>query len=241
MIRIKDTNSAAEFLAQQGLLADLDIDDDGQVVEQRTCNRCCGRGFYSIGVCFECNNVKERRSWVVRTPIITYARKVKTANAAKERRRQASKRDHERSLERQRTWCEDNGHGRITFEEKRAKQQLKWEEAQKARAARSSHVGEIKKRDTFTLRIERIIDLGTSSFGWQEVHSDLVKMTTLDGHAVTWITSSGVPEEFVKGALLRVKATPKTHDEYKGEKQTKVTRCKLVEVIESGKDEEQVA
>ncbi len=241
MIRIKDTNSAAEFLAQQGLLADLDISEDGKVVEERTCNRCCGRGFYSIGVCFECNNVKERRSWTVSTPIIQYARKVKTANAAKERRRQASKKNHEQSLERQRNWCDENGHGRITFDEKRASQQLKWEAAQEARAARSSHVGELGKRDTFTLRVERIIDLGVSSYGWDGSHSYLVKMTDEEGMAVTWITSSVVPEAFVKGALLKVKATPKTHDEYKGEKQTKVSRCKLVTVIDSGKAIEEVA
>lgn len=47
-----------------------------------------------------------------------------------------------------------------------------------------------------------------------------------DGYTFTWFTSKDL-EELEKGDIVTLKGTIKEHKEYKGYKQTVVTRCKI--------------
>lgn len=118
---IKTAEQAKAYLASIDHTYKL---EDGKVVQTQSCRRCGGSGMYSHyhGVCFECGGVRSR--WLVHTPIVAYAKKVRRrelelARKAKKAAERAAKRE-ERKLEGQRDWCEANGFGRVTFKEKDA-------------------------------------------------------------------------------------------------------------------------
>lgn len=50
-----------------------------------------------------------------------------------------------------------------------------------------------------------------------------------DGNKLIWKTSAGFPEAVENGKMIKIKATVKDHSEYKGEKQTVLTRVKMIQ------------
>ncbi len=82
--------------------------------------------------------------------------------------------------------------------------------------AASKHVGVIGKRQDFTLTVERIADI-TTDFGPLHIHT----MRDAAGNAVIWKTGS---RRLEVGTTVTGGATPKAHTEYRGEKQTELTR-----------------
>lgn len=101
-------------------------------------------------------------------------------------------------------------------------QRAKSRAAEAAAAADSQHVGTIRKRETFTgmkVIFSRVFD---GYYGERQ----LVKFVDPDGNIlVWWNTGSANPQV---DQTYDVTATPKSHDEYQGVKQTTLTRCKLV-------------
>lgn len=100
------------------------------VVENNSCHRCGGSGntghfWVNGGTCFACGGNGDKRK--VRTSVKKYASKrkaKKTADARREKARIKKAADIEaRRLEGELKWCEDNGHGRITFAELNAKRE----------------------------------------------------------------------------------------------------------------------
>lgn len=87
------------------------------------------------------------------------------------------------------------------------------------RAARpvSVHVGTVGKRETFDATLERVFSFETQ-YGTSHVH----KFRTDDGAVLVWKTGSA----FLETGRYRVTGTIKAHDEYKGEAQTILTRCR---------------
>lgn len=84
----------------------------------------------------------------------------------------------------------------------------------------NEYVGEIKKRQIWTgLTVEAIIPIG-SHYGVSRLH----KMRDPEGHLLVWFASNFEAEP---GDVLSGKGTVKEHKEYKGEKQTVLTRCKF--------------
>lgn len=92
--------------------------------------------------------------------------------------------------------------------------------ARAKRAANSEHIGAVKERLTVDVTIESIHDC-ESDWGTTHIH----KMIDSAGNALTWFSSS---KRLTVGQAYTMKATVKKHDEYRGEKQTVVTRCKQV-------------
>ncbi len=81
----------------------------------------------------------------------------------------------------------------------------------------SNHVGTVGKREEFTIRVLRSVPI-ESEYG----SSYLYIMEDEAGNRLTWFSSTGnleASEDFIK-----VRATVKGHDDYKGQKQTKLTR-----------------
>lgn len=81
----------------------------------------------------------------------------------------------------------------------------------------SNHIGTIGKRDIFELRVNKIITCSTK-FGYSYLNS----MEDKDGNVVIWFSSQNVLEE---GKEYFVKGTVKEHKEFKGIKQTILSRC----------------
>ena len=85
-------------------------------------------------------------------------------------------------------------------------------------------VGEIKKRQEFTLTIEKTYSVN-SFYGIMRI----IKMRDKNGNILVWKTGTGFPEYINTESAIKVKATVKEHTTYNGIKQTAVTRVTIME------------
>lgn len=99
------------------------------------------------------------------------------------------------------------------------REQAKAQEVATPAAKPSSFVGTIGERRSFTVMVERVLDRA-SDFGITHIH----KLIDGEGNEYTWFASS---ECLNQGQTYTLKATVKAHDEYKGKKQTTITRAKV--------------
>ena len=88
-------------------------------------------------------------------------------------------------------------------------------------AAGSVHVGTVGKRAIWDLVVERIADVKTE-YGMLHIHT----MRDASGNALIWKTASQRLEVHAK---IKVRGTVKRHSEYKGEKQTELARCNVMD------------
>lgn len=102
-------------------------------------------------------------------------------------------------------------------------------EVEKAKKVETKYFGEVGKRYK-----DKVIDSVTLVTSWETQwgYTGIYKIILEDGSVLTWKTNNGLylnrNEEFDK-----ISFTVKEHKEYKGEKQTEVTRCKVtVKVVE---------
>lgn len=95
--------------------------------------------------------------------------------------------------------------------------------APKQETKESNFVGDVKQRlKGLTLILDRIIYLGGGYYGSSYLH--LFKDS--DGNAFSWVTGNKLM--IVEGTTITVDATVKQHKEYKGTKQTVLTRAKMI-------------
>lgn len=183
------------------------------------CDRCGGDGVYKwgaiingnpqyIGTCFKC----EGRGRVIETVIERtpeYQAKLDARRAEKQKERQAKFEAEFAAREAQR----------------RAEQEA--EEARiKAQKAISQYVGEIGARVEFKGTYVRTASWEQKSFRGYGVDTMYIHtFKDANGNVFTWKTQSGVNLEY--GENVVVKGTVKNHSEYKDEKQTEITRCKV--------------
>jgi hypothetical protein len=95
-------------------------------------------------------------------------------------------------------------------------------ERQKEREAEgraSEHVGEVKERIEFEAEVIGVY--GTEGFYG---HTDIVKFKDADRNMFTWFASDYTDLE--RGDRMTIKGTVKKHDEFRGVKQTVLTRCR---------------
>jgi hypothetical protein len=90
--------------------------------------------------------------------------------------------------------------------------------------AASQWVGEVGKRQVFDLTLVDIKNLGDNAWGGCSV---LHRFKDTDGNIFTWFASKEAVGEV--GQTLKLKATIKKHEDYKGMKQTLISRCTVVE------------
>lgn len=90
----------------------------------------------------------------------------------------------------------------------------------------SKHVGEVKARLGFDLVVERVIETATE---WGALH--ILVMRDHENNLIVWKTGAASAQP---GDRLRIKGTVKRHADFKGEKQTELTRCEVVERILAG-------
>ena len=92
---------------------------------------------------------------------------------------------------------------------------------EREQAAVSEHIGEVKQRITTEVTV-----LDTKWIETQYGGSMLVKMVTPEGNRLAWFASN--PPDCVEiGAQLNLTGTVKDHKEFRGAKETNLTRCKV--------------
>lgn len=85
----------------------------------------------------------------------------------------------------------------------------------------SEHVGAVKERIEFEAEVTGVY--GTEGFYG---HTDIVKFKDADNNQFTWFASDYTNLE--RGDRMSIKGTVKKHEDYKGVKQTVLTRCKYL-------------
>lgn len=197
------------------------------------CDRCGGRGYYAIavhnmqpvlsphdgGVCWKCHGAgKVRSKWIERTP--EYQAKLDAKRRAKREAEQA-KWDAEKAKI-------DAERARLEAKEK-AEQEAREAEI-RARKALSQYVGQVGDKVEIQATYVHTGSWEQKSFfkgyGTDTFYAHTFKDS--DGNVLTWKTQKSLALTY--GDLVKVKGAIKKHTEYKGEKQTELTRCKVEEV-----------
>ncbi len=199
-----------------------------------TCGRCQGRGWYAVGVnshgeliasgydqgvCWECHGTgKVRIKWIERTP--EYQAKLDARRAAKAEAKAAQyRKEYEEKM-------------RKEAEEQAAK------EAEEARIkAISQYQGEVGQKITVDI-VEYHSAMFETHFGYRTQTNYIHIMKDANGNVYTWKTQNSMCYEILgkdgwhwipidEAEAFTIKGTVKDHSEYKGEKQTVLTRCKV--------------
>lgn len=110
--------------------------------------------------------------------------------------------------------------------EREAERRLREEQRRKelAEGKKSVFVGEVGKRITVNVSSCKVVTSWTSCFdGRHETTTYMYRFTDEDGNIFIWKTASDFDEESVK----EIAGTVKEHSEFRGIKQTVLTRCKV--------------
>lgn len=188
------------------------------------CDRCGGSGIYVwgaiingvpqyAGTCFKCMGVgKVHSKWIERTP--EYQAKLDAKRKAKWEAQQAK-------------WEAEQA-------EREAKEKAEQEAKEamiKAMKAISQYVGQIGDKVEIKGTYIRSGSWEQKSFsGWGTDTMYIHTFKDSDGNVFTWKTQKGLSLNY--GEMVNVKGTIKNHSEYKDEKQTELTRCKVTVVGE---------
>lgn len=98
---------------------------------------------------------------------------------------------------------------------------------QRATQPVSAHFGTVGKREVYTLKVERVHRMTFEGFHGNTV-LELYSMLDANGNIAVWRTAEGALEV---GKTYQLKGTVKAHGEWKGMKQTTLTRCKVMSII----------
>lgn len=196
------------------------------------CDRCNGKGVYIIGVCnghpvlspvdsgicFKCmGRGKVEGKWKEYTP--EYEAKLEARRKAKSEAKQKEFQAEYARIEAERK----------AKEEAEQKEREAKEAEEKARKAKSNYIGSIGGKVDTQVILERAAWFEIPSFGGYGTDRMYIYTFRDDGgNAMVWKTTKGIM--FEGGELVRLKGTIKEHSEYKDEKQTVLTRCKVEKV-----------
>lgn len=196
---------------------------EGEIV----CDRCSGRGWFAIGVnngqlipshvdnavCWKCHGKGNVHSkWIERTP--EYQAKLDAKRQAKAEAQAAEHEKQRKELEAKKAAEEEAERLAKEVEESRIK----------AQKSISQFTGTVGERITTSATFDHSAWY-TVKFGWSEDTMYIHTFKDPDGNVLIWKTTKGL--NLNEGVQVQLTGTVKEHTEYKDEKQTVLTRCKI--------------
>lgn len=215
-------------MERQGTLIRVDKNGTKYYVGYEACDRCGGLGYadkwYFTGkTCYKCGGSgKQPASWKEYTP--EYEKKLEERRA---KRRAKWLEEHKEELEAQEREREERRQKEEAERKAREEAERLEQERIEAQKLKSRYVGEIGERITleavyeFTAWFERKPFAG---YGTETVY--IINFRAGDDKLI-WMTTKGVPQNLNVGDTIRLIGTVKEHREYKGEKQTSLSRCRI--------------
>ena len=100
-------------------------------------------------------------------------------------------------------------------------EKIEFQKKEKELKAKSNFYGNIKDKIEKELTLQKVFTFETD-FGLCHIY----KFVDVEGNIFVWKTSKYIAKE--EGEAVKVKGTIKEHNEYRGEKQTVLTRCKII-------------
>lgn len=184
-----------------------------------TCDRCGGVGGadqwqYTGYTCYKCGGTgKVFAKWIERTP--EYEAKLIAKRKAKLEAKQAEQAEEIR---------------KIQMEQERLQKEQEAKEALiKAQKAVSQYVGAVGAKIVTEAVFEHTATVHFR-MGWMEQTMHIHSFRDSDGNLLVWKTSSNGLWDLEEGCKVKITATVKEHAEYRDEKQTVLTRCKIVKI-----------
>lgn len=224
--RITNTASAQAYLESIREWPPAGLQLDGETVHTpNPCYRCGGTGWFRCqrwpdgGRCFKCLGAHTLDRKRVDT-LVHFARRRKASLLARAKADAKREAQHQAHLAKQR---DITGTGE-TFDERHARLAREREAARAAERAASAWVGKVGDR----IELEVTVLFTAEGRGGQWGPSTVVKCKDDSGNLLVWFASGSWHIE--PGSRCKVRGTVKAHDEYRGGKQTVMTRCKLVEI-----------
>lgn len=236
---IRTPADALAYLADVGISLDSleTVERDGKtyVCESAACTKCGGTGYGPWqpdgGRCYSCGGT-DTRGRVVRRSLVRFAQQEKRRRAAQRRREADREARAEAQLERQREWCESNGHGRITFAELDDRRAAHREAQRRADAEASDWIGSVGERIEIRATIEAIPT-------WQTAYGrTYCYLLRCGDNRVVWYASSQMVVSQDSGSraaevgdVVALRCTVKAHDVRDDVRQTVVTRAKATSLV----------
>lgn len=180
------------------------------------CDRCGGQGgatqWNNTGyTCWKCGGSGQIfMKWIERTP--EYEAKLAARRAAKIKAQMAAQEEQRKAYE-------------AKMEAERLRKEAE-EAAIKAQKAISQHVGQVGDKIDITATYDHSAWFDFK-LGWTTETMYIHTFKDPDGNTLVWKTSSNSLPELDEGDKVQIKGTIKEHNEYKDEKQTVLTRCKI--------------
>lgn len=181
-----------------------------------TCDRCGGQGTSEAWkmtgwTCYKCGGSgKVFAKWIERTP--EYQAKLDAKRKAKMEAQMAEAKAQQEEMQK-------------AYEQQKLEEEA--EEARiKAQKAISQFVGQIGDKIEIKATFDHTAWF-TAQFGWSEETVYIHTFKDANGNVLTWKTSSNSLGNLNEGDEVNLKGTIKDHTEYKDEKQTVLTRCKV--------------
>lgn len=94
----------------------------------------------------------------------------------------------------------------------------------KQEAMISKHIGKPGERITISVQSVKCLSSWESTYGYYPTTTYLYKIVDTEGNVFTWKTSNSIDEDNIPQTMV---GTVKEHTEFRGVKQTVLTRCKL--------------
>ena len=201
------------------------------------CWKCNGSGWYSwgpngcySGVCFACEGRGKR---LIKSKEYTPEHEAKLM-AQREKRR----------LKRAAEWEQQNAERQKEIDERNRKQAEREAEWQRQKAL-SNYVGEVGEKIELVVTVSFETEYEVPSFrgyGTRLVH--IYSLKDDNGNTLVWKTGGYLRKESVdelghiatffaqKNDKVKIAATVKNHSDYKNEKQTELSRVKIVDIID---------
>ncbi len=201
------------------------------------CDRCNGEGIFFIGVCnghlvpshvdqgicFKCGGSKvQRAKWKIYTP--EYEAKLEERRA---KRRAKWEEEHREELERQAREQEEREAQRKAEEERLRTEQEAEEARKREQKLKSRYIGQVGDKIDCEAVFEFTAWYTVKSFYGYGEDTIYIHNFRAGDDKLIWKTSKGCFQNLNEGDRIRIKGTVKEHKEYKEEKQTILTRCRV--------------
>lgn len=212
---------------RQGRVIKIDKNGTKYFVGIEACDRCGGAGeadkwYFTGKTCYKCGGTgTQPAKWKEYTP--EYEAKLEERRA---KRRAKWLEEHKEELEAQAREAEER---RLKEEaERKAREEAERLEQERieAQKKKSQYIGEVGERITLDAIYEYTAWFTVRGFYGGEDTIYIHNFRTGDNKLV-WKTSKGTPQLINEGDKVRLVGTVKEHKEYKGEKQTALTRCRI--------------
>lgn len=197
-----------------------------------TCDRCGGGGYYIIGInngqpvlspvdggiCYKCGGAgKVEGKWKEYTP--EYEAKLEARRQARLEKKQAEWEAQQAQIEAERKAKEEQERIAREAEEARIK----------AEKAISKYVGQIGDKIAIKAVYDHSAHFEVSDFyGFGTTTMYIHTFKDVDGNKLIWKTGCCLDSTIEESMEITLKGTIKAHSEYKDEKQTVLTRCKVI-------------